>query len=179
MKSTSAKMPLNTLDRTIMELVNIDPATIEQAYIDPAMNKNALRLTSKGLKVISLSLLLFVSGCMSKKLRELPDEAQIKVPEAWQTTSSVEKTSEKSETPPVTQVETPSEPEPKPVVGGWLNSLNDEALNAHVAKALSNNPDLLSSAAQLKNAIETVTVTGSAFKAMIAAQPKFAVSAAN
>ncbi|MFT6407513.1 MAG: NodT family efflux transporter outer membrane factor (OMF) lipoprotein, partial [Arenicella sp.] len=49
----------------------------------------------------------------------------------------------------------------KPVIGGWLNSLDDPALNTHVQKALINNPDLLGSAAQLKNAIEQVTITGS------------------
>lgn len=108
------------------------------------------------LKIISLVGLLLVSGCMSK-VSELPEEPQVKVPETWESQSVPAKPAPVKPTEPTVE----SEPEPKAVADGWLNSLNDDALNKYVNKALENNPDLISSAAQLKNAIEQVTLTGS------------------
>jgi len=141
MKSTSEQLSYNTMD-----LNNIAPSLGKNNNTVDAYSSN------KAIKVASLATLLFLSGCMSK-VGNLPDEAQIKVPEAWQPAKVESKKTDSSADEEVTT-------EPKPVVGGWLNSLNDDALNMHVEKALVNNPDLLSSAAQLKNAIEQVTITG-------------------
>jgi len=123
--------------------------TTNRRMSDNMSNSKAFPL-KQSLQAASLAGLILLSGCMSK-VGNLPEEVQVKVPEAWQ--------------PAPAEVTSPSEPSqkeaPKPVLGGWLNTLNDEALNTHVEKALSNNPDLLSSAGQLKNAIEQVTITGS------------------
>ncbi|MGK0374603.1 MAG: NodT family efflux transporter outer membrane factor (OMF) lipoprotein [Arenicella sp.] len=150
MKPTSAKLPLNIMDLT---------------YTGRGLNPQCLPINTdkliagsanKTLKIAGLAALLFISGCMSK-VGELPEEAQIKVPQAWQPDAAkVDKSkSSKSNTLDASSIKH------TPVASGWLNSLNDDALNIHVAKALVNNPDLLSSAAQLKNAIEQVTITGS------------------
>ncbi len=145
MKSTCAKISLNTMDLAMSMPIRQHRTNRENAYS-----------AGKAFKVASLAALLFLSGCMSK-IGNLPDEAQIKVPEAWESVKAPV-----VKTPSPEAVDTPAvEVEVEPVIGGWLNSLNDDALNTHVKKALSNNPDLLSSAAQLKNAIEQVTITGS------------------
>jgi NodT family efflux transporter outer membrane factor (OMF) lipoprotein len=89
------------------------------------------------------------------KVGNLPDQAQVKVPEAWHPNTS------ESQSVLGNTTANQGKADEAPVIGGWLNSLNDDALNAHVEKALINNPDLLSSAAQLKNAFEQVTITGS------------------
>ena len=103
-------------------------------------------------KIASVTAMIFISGCLSK-VGNLPEEVQIEIPEKFESPIVLTKSKEPA-------VITP-EVEPKKVVSGWLNSLDDEDLNKYVAKALKNNPDLLSSAGQLKNAIEQVTITGS------------------
>ncbi len=134
MKSTSAKLSLTIMDQTISH----QPSVLDRYS------------ANKALKVSGLVLLMCVSGCMSK-VRNLPDQAQIKVPEVWQPqiTDNNESSSNSGDN------------KSRPVEGGWLNDLNDQALNTHVQKALVNNPDLLTSAAQLKSAISQVRVTGS------------------
>lgn len=122
----------------------------------PTNNRNTGLFSKQGFQVASLAAAMFLGGCMSK-VGELPEEVQVKVPEKWQPKPAII-------TPEPSKDNKDSEvtiEEPKPVLNGWLNSFDDAALNAHVEKALSNNPDLLSSAATLKNAIEAVTVTGS------------------
>ena len=110
------------------------------------------------LKIVGLVSLLFISGCMSK-VSELPEEAQIKVPTTWESEPAPVKPAEDKPAEP--QVQEEPEPEAESVIDGWLNSLNDDALNTYVTKALENNPDLISSAVELKSAIEQVTITGS------------------
>jgi NodT family efflux transporter outer membrane factor (OMF) lipoprotein len=46
------------------------------------------------------------------------------------------------------------------VQSGWLDTFDDQDLNRYVQQAIQNNPDLLGSAAQLKSAIEQVTISG-------------------
>lgn len=103
-------------------------------------------------KIASVTAMIFISGCMSK-VGNLPEEVQIEIPEKFESPVVMTTTKEPA-------VVTP-DVEPEKVVSGWLNSLDDKDLNKYVAKALKNNPDLLSSAGQLKNAIEQVTITGS------------------
>jgi len=104
------------------------------------------------LRTLSFSAVLILTGCVSK-VAKLPKEAEVDVPGQWQTSTSQD--SDKSATEA-------REPEFKSVKNGWLNNFADNDLNTHVQTALRNNPDLWSSAAQLKSAIEQVTVTGSA-----------------
>ncbi len=111
-----------------------------------------LNYSKRALKVSSLATLLFLSGCMSK-LQNLPDEADIKVPEKWQTQTP--------ETKPL-DTSTPETVQTEEVKSGWLSSFDDPELARYVGIALRNNPDLWASAADLKKAIEQVTVTGSA-----------------
>lgn len=101
-------------------------------------------------KIASVVAVIFISGCISK-VGNLPEEAQIKIPEAF----------EAQVIPVTSEAVAVKIQEPEAVVTGWLDSLDDQDLNKYVAKALKNNPDLLSSAGQLKNAIEQVTITGS------------------
>jgi NodT family efflux transporter outer membrane factor (OMF) lipoprotein len=103
-------------------------------------------------KIASITAMIFISGCLSK-VGNLPEEVQIEIPEKFESPIILTKSTKSAA---VVQ-----EVEPKDVISGWLNSLDDEDLNKYVAKALKNNPDLLSSAGQLKNAIEQVTITGS------------------
>ena len=146
MKSTSAAHQLHMTDQN----------QTNQSHIESNHERPPIRInTDIAYKTIGLAALLFISGCMSK-VGNLPEEVQIKVPESWQPATPSINAEQKStnDVPEDTAKD-------KPVVGGWLNSLNDQALNAHVQKALINNPDLLSSASELKNAIEQVTVSGS------------------
>lgn len=149
MKSTSAQLPLY-----IMELNKVNSSNMDTS-LNASRQRMNVSSAHKAFKIVSLTTLLFISGCMSK-VGNLPEEVQVKVPESWQpaipdTQGSLPDTDDAPQ----------EDAEAKPVVGGWLNSLNDDALDIHVQKALINNPDLLASAAELKNAIERVTITGS------------------
>ena len=104
----------------------------------------------KRAKFTSIMAFMLISGCMSN-VGNLPEEAQIKIPETFETASILERSG----------LSNKDQAEPKKVLEGWLDSLKDEELNKYVAKALVNNPDLLGSAGQLRNAIEQVTITGS------------------
>ena len=114
-------------------------------------NKGLMPQPLKLAKIASITALIFISGCMSK-IGDLPDEAQIKIPEKFETAVILD-----NKKAPATQETIVS----AKVTEGWLDSLNDDELNKYVSKALVNNPDLLSSAGQLKNAIEQVTINGS------------------
>jgi NodT family efflux transporter outer membrane factor (OMF) lipoprotein len=155
MKPSSANLPPNTTDLNTMDLNHTD-RRINEHCLSSADDGSIIEPANKTLKVVGLATLLFISGCMSK-VGDLPEEAQIRVPDAWQPNADNVTTLESDKTNELSAKSI----EKKPVVSGWLNSLNDDALNIHVEKALINNPDLLSSAAQLKNAFEQVTITGS------------------
>lgn len=96
------------------------------------------------------ALILFTSGCATQ-IKDLPSEVEVAVPETWQV--QIKQRNEVQAAPV-------AEPEVVAVQGGWLNTFNDQYLNKYVQEAINNNPDLLSSAAQLKSAIEQVTITG-------------------
>lgn len=148
MTSTNINNSLATLDYTIIDMT-VTGRGIDRTKSDN-MSSSASFSLKQSLQVASLAAAILLSGCMSK-VGDLPEEAQVKVPKGWQPAKAeVNASAESSQNQP-----------PKPVIGGWLSSLNDDALNTHVDKALSNNPDLLGSAGQLKNAIEQVTITGS------------------
>jgi multidrug efflux system outer membrane protein len=92
------------------------------------------------------ALIVLASGCATQ-IKNLPSEVQVAVPEAWQ----VELEQAQQKLPAAKAVA---------VQGGWLNAFNDQYLNKYVQQAINNNPDLLSSAAQLKVAIEQVRISG-------------------
>lgn len=96
--------------------------------------------------------MLFLSAC-ANKINQLPEESDIEVPAQWQATEIEQ---EKPSQPDI-QASKPAEP----VQENWLSSFDDAELNQYVSMALQNNPDLLQSAAQLRNAIEQVSITGS------------------
>ena len=96
------------------------------------------------------ALMLLASGCATQ-IKDLPSEVEVAVPETWQV-----QIKQRNEAQPAPI----AEPEVVAVQGGWLNTFNDQYLNKYVQEAINNNPDLLSSAAQLKSAIEQVTITG-------------------
>ncbi|RBP49692.1 NodT family efflux transporter outer membrane factor (OMF) lipoprotein [Arenicella xantha] len=108
-------------------------------------------------RAVPVIALLVLAGCASK-IDKLPDEAQLTVPEAWQTTPIVVTTEESAASISTDQV-SPKDTSAA-VENGWLNRFADEDLNNYVDIALRNNPDLWASSAQLKTAIEQVTVTG-------------------
>ena len=115
-------------------------------------------------KTTSLAIILSLTGCNSH-IKHLPEISDISVPEKWQT--PVEQRPVKETSPEVAlksevkvkEVIAPKEI--KSVENGWLKNFDDIELNKHVSLALKNNPDLLSSAAQLKSAIKQVKITGS------------------
>lgn len=117
-------------------------------------------------KKIAVTLSLISLSACNSHIKNLPEISDIEVPKKWET--PVQK-----ETPPslppkvISEKETQPEPIEEPVVevkkveNGWLSSFNDEELDKYVNVALENNPDLISSAAQLKSAIKQVNITGS------------------
>ena len=95
---------------------------------------------------------LLLGGCAGK-IKELPESAEVEVPGQWQIQIRERGTSEEQDDAPQTEL---VEVEP-----GWLVSFADEDLRKYVQIALDSNPDLLNSAAQLRSAIEQVTINGS------------------
>jgi NodT family efflux transporter outer membrane factor (OMF) lipoprotein len=108
------------------------------------------QLTSQSFARISFSLLLVISlyGCVSP-VKHLPEQAQIEVPNKWQTNAKEQAPTKEIEASPA-------------VKDNWLNSFNDDELSKYVQVALDKNPDLIASASQLKSAIEQNKISGSA-----------------
>ena len=106
-------------------------------------------------KTLAVVLVLLASGCASQ-IKQLPKEAQISVPENWQIEITERNATSAGES--IIEVEPAA---PQEVKNGWLQSFGDTELDKYVQVALNNNPDLLGSAAQLKSAIEQVTINGS------------------
>ncbi|GHA04551.1 adeC/adeK/oprM family multidrug efflux complex outer membrane factor [Arenicella chitinivorans] len=108
------------------------------------------------LRVAGIAAMLLLGGCATN-LDKLPSEPKVEVPQAWQTTQAQKQT-------PAATAEESQALEPtiteESVQSGWLSQFDDPELETYVQTALQNNPDLWSSAAQLKSAIEQVTVTG-------------------
>lgn len=119
-------------------------------------NAALLRNTVWGL---GLALMFLITGCATQ-IKQLPKTADIPIPEKWQ---------EQSAESIAPQDTSPGSVENAGVKGGWLTTFNDQKLNEHVETALHNNPDLLGSAAQLKSAIEQVTISGSRLWPVISA----------
>ncbi|MEO0367159.1 MAG: efflux transporter outer membrane subunit [Pseudomonadota bacterium] len=88
---------------------------------------------------------LTLSGCAST-LSQLPAEAQITAPGSWESVPS-------ESAVPLNESD---------VAGGWVATFGDESFEKYAQIALENNPDLRGSAAQLKSAIEQVTISGAA-----------------
>jgi len=99
--------------------------------------------------------LLSLAGC-NIPFKHLPDSSDITLPENWHTAETLPQT-ETSDAEPVAQE---TDEQSKVVKNGWLKTFDDKELNYYVGMALKNNPDLLDSAAQLKQAIDQVTITG-------------------
>lgn len=96
---------------------------------------------------------MLVAGC-SSQIKQLPDSAQVDVPEKWEV--QIKERDAGSKKGAVRSDEfAPSE-----VENGWLSSFGDADLVTYTQQALESNPNLLSSAAQLKSAIEQVAITG-------------------
>ncbi|NNC99773.1 MAG: TolC family protein [Gammaproteobacteria bacterium] len=95
-----------------------------------------------------VALIVFLPGCATQ-IKQLPTDAEITVPEKWQVQVQQRGNSESA-----------IAKEPVAVQNGWLAFFEDKYLDKHVQAALDNNPDLLGSAAQLKAAIEQVTING-------------------
>lgn len=110
------------------------------------------RRTVAARNALLLSLLLIAGGCTTK-LKQLPEGADVQVPGQWQVLIKERGADGADQDAP--QIE-PADVEP-----GWLNSFADEDLRKYVNVALDSNPDLLNSAAQLRSAIEQVTINGS------------------
>lgn len=106
-------------------------------------------------KLVALALAATLVGC-SSQIKQLPEEAEITVPEQWEVeVPSVTESGEPNDSAAGAEADVHA-----PVENGWLGSFNDPQLVGYAQQALQGNPDLLGSAAQLKSAIEQVTVTG-------------------
>lgn len=101
-------------------------------------------------RLLSLSAALLVAGCGSQ-IKQLPDHAQIDVPQQWETLNAEHQADTKANQTAAHETV---------VRNGWLNSFNDADLLNYAQHALQNNPNLLASAAQLKSAIRQVTISG-------------------
>ncbi|NND81078.1 MAG: efflux transporter outer membrane subunit [Gammaproteobacteria bacterium] len=102
------------------------------------------------IKWAALGLALLLAGCAGH-IRHLPEQAQVVIPDQWEIDKQEQESS--PEQAVAAQV--------KAVNSGWLETFADDDLNKYVAAALARNPDLYASAAQLKGAIEQVTINGS------------------
>ncbi len=116
------------------------------------MKKNNPELNSKQRQSKSLPLLgtltaaMLLTGCAGS-LRHLPDDADISIPEQWETSEMLS-----DEASMVVK---------EAVVDGWVSSFADPKFEKFAQLALDQNPDIFVSAAQLNAAIRQVTITGS------------------
>ena len=106
-------------------------------------------LSKTTLSAVALAVIL--SGC-SSRIKDLPDTPQVTMPERFEQVTTNEPT----------KSVTVEKEDTKSVSNAWIAEFGDDELTKHVQTALLNNPDLWSSASTLRNAIEQVTVTGSA-----------------
>ncbi len=150
-------MTMNTLIHNNMTSPSSDVNQIavakELTLLSPKAPTSAIPLKIRHvLKLTALSTALILAGC-STRVQQLPEAPQINLPESYeQSVDAIIQEDDNTLTEPV---------KTKSVQNGWVNSFGDEDLTRHVRKALNNNPDLWSSASQLRNAIEQVTITGS------------------
>ena len=119
----------------------------------------ARSLRTAGSRWCGLALMVLIAGCASQ-IKQLPTETDIKVPDSWEVLVPAPDTTNQAET---------ALPKSGDVQNGWLSTFDDKYLYLHVQAALDNNPDLLNSAAQLKTAIEQVTINGSSLWPSISA----------
>lgn len=128
------------------------------------------QLTAKAnYRLMIVVVLLFLSGCASR-VNELPEQAKVQVPKRWQTHEKApakdlanEAAKENTEKGHDASTDKRAEVKQDDIQNnGWLAEFNDTDLQKYIETALKNNPDLWNSAAELKNAIEQVTVIGSA-----------------
>ncbi len=120
----------------------IQQRTSANLELPPTKLATAVR---KSLLVGTLAGTLFLAGCAGS-VRNLPSEPDITVPNDWTMAESVE-----GQTAMIVN---------EAVVDGWVDSFADAEFAQYAQLALNNNPDLMASAAQLKAAIEQVTITG-------------------
>lgn len=111
------------------------------------------------LKLLAVSALMACVACTPSRVKELPEDPQLGLPKQFETVD-LEAISPSQTPADSTEVEEVIE-KPKSAANGWVQAFEDSGLTEHIQTALQNNPDLWSSAAQLKNAIEQVTITGS------------------
>ena len=108
-----------------------------------AIGASALRKTTLATLVGAT---LFLGGCAGS-LSNLPKEAQIEMPNAFSVAQGNEVNSATISR--------------ESVANGWVSTFGDEEFTRYAKLALENNPDIIGSAAQLKAAVEQVTITGS------------------
>ena len=130
-------------------------------FMQAKHRQDSLRRFTYGLQVRNIALacgLLLLSAC-ANKINDLPKQAELEIPQQWQNAPvpevSVEEQSQ--ELPSETKIA----PEPALIEKNWLDSFDDPELQEYVTLALKNNPNLLDSAAQLRNAIRQVSISGS------------------
>lgn len=107
------------------------------------------------IKFGALGAVLVLSAC-STQIKQLPSSDEVAAPKKWEAPYIVNKQMPADRKPTTA----PQLANSKPVENGWLNSFADDELKKYVGIALQNNPDILGSAANLKSAIERVTVDG-------------------
>jgi multidrug efflux system outer membrane protein len=139
-KTNSLNIDSETPTATHLAKPNFMPTPSENAQVN--FSKPCSRLGRWAIP----ALIVLASGCATQ-IKDLPSEVQVTVPETWQ----VQLEQAKQKQPAAMAVA---------VQGGWLNGFNDQYLNKYAQQAINNNPDLLSSAAQLKVAIEQVRISG-------------------
>ena len=105
----------------------------------PALLSSHLSVIPHLKRTATIGVLISLSACTTA-FNHLPTENQVTVPEKWQ-----EATNDTNHLP-------------ASVENGWLTSFNDKELNRYVGIALKKNPNLLDSAAQLKQAIDQVRI---------------------
>jgi len=119
-------------------------------------NKNKLCFK----KITVLSALLTLSAC-NTSIKNLPKISEIPTPETWQVDIEPEiKAENKNKENAQFETINSKTVATQNIENAWLKNFKDPALDKYVAKAIQNNPNLLSVAAQLKSAVKQINITG-------------------
>lgn len=144
-----------------LETIQNASALAASGATPPAMivNKNSsIKLPTR---LACLTAALLIAGCASK-IKQLPERAEVAIPDQWevQIREREAEADAQTDTPASSAPTVAPAAEQQTVENGWLHSFADQDLLRYTQVAIDNNPDLLSSAAQLRSAIEQVTVNG-------------------
>lgn len=144
---------------TIQHFHSFSQAVTLQEELNYKTHKYAVRMQKPKfpIRLATLTTALFIAGCGSK-IKQLPDQVDVAVPDQWEV--QIRERAVIGDATDAGTAESATAIDNAPVENGWLSSFADQDLIRYSQTAIDNNPDLLGSAAQLRSAIEQITVNG-------------------